>query len=416
MGIPMSSWATLALAVCGALTIAGELASDVGFQLSVLAATGVLAGSDLWRFRPLVISTALSASVSAQAMVSPVLLAVFGSIPVLAPIANVIAGPLVVAATSVAGIGVVVGSDALVSVAAWISSSVLAVAEVSAPWPQVEWAGWVAAVLATGLLMRFARSLLIPVLAVLVAVIAWPASQRPAELPSAVFLDVGQGDATLLFDEGLTVLIDGGPDPVVMNRKLERYGVDRIDVVIVTHVHADHIVGLEAVLGRLPVGLIVADFEHHTTPASEWLLSEARNLGIDVVSPERGWRFGTGSLDFEFIGPLRRYASPNDESVVVLVTLAGERILMSGDVETFAQGDLTVPDVDVLKVPHQGAATSDLGWLARHAGHTAVVSVGPNQFGHPSPDVVGVLAGAGAEVHRTDLDGDLVVSSPRVSG
>jgi competence protein ComEC len=67
--------------------------------------------------------------------------------------------------------------------------------------------------------------------------------------------------------------------------------------------------------------------------------------------------------------------------------------------------------VDVLKVPHQGAATSDLGWLSRHAGHTAVVSVGANQFGHPSPEVVEVLTGAGAEVHRTDLDGDLELNS-----
>ena len=81
---------------------------------------------------------------------------------------------------------------------------------------------------------------------------------------------------------------------------------------------------------------------------------------------------------------------------------------MSGDIETFAQAELLVHGVDVLKVPHQGAATSDLGWLADHAGHTAVVSVGPNQFGHPSPDVLEVLAEAGADIHRTDLDGDLV--------
>ncbi len=408
VGLPLSSWATLSLAVCGALTIAGELATDVGFQLSVLAAMGVLAGSELWRFRPSLVSTALSASVSAQVLVSPLLLAVFGAVPMLSPIANVVAGPLVVAATSVAGLGVVAGSQTLVGVASSFSGAVLGVAEVAAPWPQIQWFLWLILVAGVVVLTRFARGLVVPVAAVLVAVVVWPANQRPAHLPAAVFLDIGQGDATLFIDHDFTVLIDAGPDPVLLTRKLERYGIDRIDVVIASHVHADHLTGLEAVVGRVPVGVVVADFEHHTTPAAEWLRSEVERLGIDLVRPVPGWSFGTESLGFEILGPRRRYASPNDESIVVLVSLGDQRILMSGDIETFAQAELLVHGVDVLKVPHQGAATSDMGWLADHAGHTAVVSVGPNQFGHPSPDVLEVLAEAGADIHRTDLDGDLV--------
>lgn len=408
IGLPLSAWATLSLAVAGALTIAGELATDVGFQLSVLAAIGVLAGSGLWQFRPAFVSAALSASVAAQALVSPLLLAVFGSVPLLSPIANVIAGPLVVAATSVAGVGVVVGSDALIEVASWFSASVLGVAEVAAPWPQLEWAGWLILAGGVAVLVCFARRLLVPLAALLVAVTVWPVNSQPDVLPAVVFLDVGQGDATLFIDRDLTVLIDGGPDPVVLTRKLERYGVDRLDVVIVSHVHADHIVGLEAVIGRVPVGLVVADFEHHTTPAAEWLVSEVERLGIDLINPELGWRFGTDSVEFEVLGPRRRYASPNDESLVVLATVRDQRVLMTGDIETFAQAELLVPGLDVLKVPHQGAATSELGWLGAHAGRISVVSVGPNQFGHPSPDVLDALASAGAEIHRTDQDGDLV--------
>ncbi len=409
IGLPLSSWATLSLAVGGALTIAGELATDVGFQLSVLAATGVLAGSDLWQFRPSLVSTALSASVSAQALVSPLLLTVFGSVPMLSPIANVIAGPLVVAATSIAGIGVVVGSGGLIGVASWFSGAVLGVSEVAAPWPQLDWGLWLVLVGGLVLLARFARGVLVPVSALLVAVIVWPVNQQPDDLPAAVFLDVGQGDATLFIGGDLTVLIDGGPDPVVLTRKLERYGVDRIDVVIASHVHADHITGLEAVIGRVPVGLVVADFENHATPAAAWLLGEVERFGIDLANPTPGWSFGTESLEFEILGPQRRYASPNDESIVVLASVGDQRILMSGDIETFAQAELRVPGVDVLKVPHQGAATSDLAWLAEHAGQMSVVSVGPNQFGHPSPEVLEALTSAGAAVHRTDLDGDLVL-------
>ena len=209
----------------------------------------------------------------------------------------------------------------------------------------------------------------------------------------------------------MTVLIDGGPDPTLLERHLARYEVRRIDVLVVSHVHADHILGLAAVLGRIPVGTIIAEFSHHSTPAAQWLLGEADRLGIPVVAPEVGDRFGSAQLDFEILAPLRRYASPNDESVVVRVTIAGLDILMSGDIEAYAQRELELRGVDVLKVPHQGAATSDLAWISRHAGALAVVSVGANSFGHPSEEVIDTLSAAGAKVHRTDRDGDLVIGS-----
>lgn len=296
----------------------------------------------------------------------------------------------------------------MIVLAAWFSGAVLGVAEVAAPWPQMGWVLWLLLVVGVLVVVRSARRIAVPLAAVLIAVIVWPVNQQPSELPVAVFLDVGQGDSTLFIDHDLVVLIDGGPDPVVLARKLERYGVGRIDVLVVSHVHADHITGLETVLGRIPVGIVVADFEHHATPAAEWLLGEVARHGIDIANPMPGWRFGTESMGFEVLGPQRRYASPNDESIVVLVTLGDQRILMSGDIETFAQAELGVPGVDLLKVPHQGAATSDLGWLASHAGHTSVVSVGPNQFGHPAVDVLEALSSAGAAIHRTDLHGDLV--------
>ena len=106
---------------------------------------------------------------------------------------------------------------------------------------------------------------------------------------------------------------------------------------------------------------------------------------------------------------MRRYVSPNDESLVVKVTVGEAAVLFSGDIEVPAQHDLgPLPSV-VLKVPHQGAATSDAGWLAASAGRVAVVSVGPNQFGHPVPWVLEALEAAGALVCRTDRGGDVVI-------
>lgn len=407
VGIPLSTWATLALAVAGCLLLAGELATDIGFQLSVLATIGVLVGSKLFAFRPRSIATGLSAAVSAQLFVAPVLIGNFGTLPLLSPLANVIAGPFVVAATTIGGVGALIGSGSLVRVGAMFATGVLQVAETASPWPQI--GGGQLFWLAVGgiALWGIARRIALPVAALLVAVAIWPVNGGPAE-PAVVFLDVGQGDSTLLLGEGFTVLVDGGPDPVILDRKLNRYGVTHIDVVVVSHVHADHIRGLEAVLGSRSVGVVLADFDHHSTPASEWLIRESETHGIDLLRPSVGASFGIPTMTIEVAGPLRRYASPNDESVVLIVSILGDRILLSGDIETFAQAEVEVADIDVLKVPHQGAATSSEPWLAKHAGRLAVVSVGPNTFGHPAEWVVTALEDSGARVHRTDLDGDLV--------
>ena len=84
-------------------------------------------------------------------------------------------------------------------------------------------------------------------------------------------------------------------------------------------------------------------------------------------------------------------------------------MLLTGDIETFAQADLRHLRADVLKVPHHGGGTSDPGWLAGVGAETAVISVGENDFGHPVPWVVDVIESSGAEVLRTDELGDIVI-------
>jgi competence protein ComEC len=116
-----------------------------------------------------------------------------------------------------------------------------------------------------------------------------------------------------------------------------------------------------------------------------------------------------GAFSLEVMGPVRRYASSNDGSIVLWVAAGDRTLLLPGDVEALAQADLGPLRADVMKVPHQGAATSDLRWLADSAPQVAVISVGPNRFGHPATEVVAVLQAAGAEVRRTDREGDVVV-------
>jgi len=223
------------------------------------------------------------------------------------------------------------------------------------------------------------------------------------------FLDVGQGDAAIVRGpHGETILVDGGPDPVVLAAALRRHGIRRIDLLVVSHRHADHAVGLEAVVGRLPVGEVWHP-THREWGALGPILDAIDAVGVARRTPEPGEVVALGSVRLEVLGPVRRYVSPNDESLVVKVTVGKTAVLFSSDIEVPAQHDLgPLPSV-VLKVPHQGAATSDAGWLAASAGRVAVVSVGPNQFGHPVPWVLETLEAAGALVCRTDRGGDVLI-------
>lgn len=145
----------------------------------------------------------------------------------------------------------------------------------------------------------------------------------------------------------------------------------------------------------------------------ESLLGRAAELGVVVEEPRRGWMAEIGGFRLEVLSPARRFADINDESIVLFVTGGSVTTLLTGDIESTAQRELGIVDVDILKVPHHGAATTDLDWLAKSAAPRAIISVGPNDFGHPHPDVLAVLEERDAEVLRTDIDGDVVVPLDR---
>jgi competence protein ComEC len=225
-----------------------------------------------------------------------------------------------------------------------------------------------------------------------------------------VFLDIGQGDATLLLGPaGETVLIDGGPEAGRLLSKLRRYGVDHVDLMVATHGDLDHIGGLEAVLSSYPVARLWHAGHKEGSNLYASLLVTAGEHGLLVERPQRGWTATIGSFRLEVLSPGRRYADINDESIVLRVEAGAFSALLTGDIEATSQGDLGVVPVDILKVPHHGAATTDLRWLEASAAATSVISVGENGFGHPHPDVMAVLEAAGVLIRRTDLEGDVVI-------
>lgn len=409
-GLAITPWAALGGAVVVALLTSAQLGGQVGFQLSVAATAGVLVGSRMdvqgWAAR------ALAITLGAQLAVAPLLLVHFGSIPLVAPLTNLVAAPVVAAATVIGAAGVVVPLEPVLRAAEVCAGLVLGLSRVVAVGPQLGLVGVVGAASA-GLLWRVVvlRPLLLVAAAAGAALTLLPPG--PVGSPTAVFFDVGQGDATLLVGPaGEAILIDAGRDPGQVLIKLRRRGINRLDLVVATHGDLDHIGGLGAVLSTLPVGLLWHPDHQEGSELFSELLTLANERGLETQVPRPGWVITIGSWNLQVLSPARRYASLNDESIVLLAGTAGGDVLLTGDIEAVGQSELGPVAADILKVPHHGAATTDLGWLERSAAPLAVISVGPNDFGHPHPDVLATLEGAGSEIRRTDLEGDVVIQLP----
>jgi competence protein ComEC len=242
------------------------------------------------------------------------------------------------------------------------------------------------------------------------------------------FFDVGQGDAALIRAKDETVLIDGGPDDAILeglSRALPWWD-RRIDVVVATHLDADHFVGLFAALRKYEVGEIWWTGAAPGTETARRFVAEVAERGIPVRIVRAGERldFGAGRA-FSVIFPdedLRGRAIPktttnakgggtNDHGIVGVFDCGRERALYTADVSSHVERRLIAAGADlraeVLKVPHHGSAysTSD-ALLDAVRPREAVISVGAgNRYGHPTPRVLAALLARGIAVHRTDRDG-----------
>ena len=408
VGIVLDAWQLLSLAVASLVLYDPALTANVGFQLSVAATAGVLIGAR-WPARGL-IWRSLAVTLGAQIAVAPLLMAHFGAVPLLSPLVNLVAAPLVAGATVLAALGVA-GLAPLLGPAEWLANLVLSLARGAAPWPQLGALELGLALITVVALTVFRALRPMAALVTAVAAVALLVTGGGSLASGSVaVLDVGQGDSILINGgDGHFALVDGGPDGAVLAERLTHYGVDSIDLVIVSHVHADHVTGLAELVGTIPIGELWADPDPHMTPAFDDLRQAAGVAGLAVTNPQAGDTRRLGVLSLEVEGPMRRYASPNDQSIVVTVHGSARTMLLSGDIETYAQADLSELHADVLKVPHQGAATSDPAWLESVGAKLAVISVGPNDYGHPADWVIETLSRSGAEVRRTDVDGDVIV-------
>jgi competence protein ComEC len=198
--------------------------------------------------------------------------------------------------------------------------------------------------------------------------------------------------------------------------ELAALGVRRIDLAVATHAHADHLEGFPAVLSRFPVGMLIEPGCRSDTSSYLRLLDAVRDERTLVRHPRGGQRLSVGGLSLAVLGPdgcSPGGEEPNDDSLVLRFAYDGASVLFTGDAEVPAQQDM-LEDHDpvratILKVPHHGGDTSDPEFFDAVDAEVAVVSTGPNDYGHPHPSAITALREAGMAVYRTDLAGDVTI-------
>jgi competence protein ComEC len=255
----------------------------------------------------------------------------------------------------------------------------------------------------------------------LVPLVLW-SSALSAGPPSGLrvrFFDVGQGDAALLTSPGgVAMLVDGGPDPAQVATELVALGVKWLNVVVASHPHADHVLGIPAVLARVPVGLLLEPGCPTDSPDAEVLAEAIAAEHVPVRHPRAGDEIVVGDIRLEILSPDRCWedteSDTNNDAIVIRASLGEDSILFATEPEEPAQQVLLDSAVDlvadVLKVPHHGAATSIEAFFTAVHADLAVVSVGENTYGHPVPEILEQIRATGAEVFRTDLAGDVTIT------
>jgi len=445
VGRPASRWYALGLAAAVTLVLDPRVAEEPGWQLSFVAVASLLVVAPRWRLAltrwglPRALAEVTAMTAAATLATAPVVAAHFGQASLVGVPANVLAAPAVAPVMWLGIVGAAAGQlltlggplgllagvlvDGLDALAgfplgylAWVGTTAA-----GAPGAVVETGPWLVLMVALAVLLaassRRARRA-VPIAAIVGAAV-WIGLAPPPVAPAGVprgfritFLDVGQGDATLVQDGKRSVLVDAGlPEAGIVGR-LGQAGVRRLDLFVATHASADHEGGAAAVVSALPVDAVLDGRDGVPTPGGNAMAAVARARGIRLIAARAGQELRLDGLRLRVLWPrpeapaLHAGDDPNGRAVVLEVEAHGARALLTADAESDVLSRLDLRSVDVLKVSHHGSADPGLpAVLDRLRPRVAGIEVGAgNSYGHPVPSTLAALAGVPVVV-RTDRDG-----------